>query len=204
MKKWFKLLGALVFFAGCFMLLGSQLGMTGNVISEWTGSVTSFLSVIVIVGGVLVMMVSKDEGDLEKELLMRSEQHPKFLPKPPSESPDYIGLFKDLYHQEDIEVFISKKALERAKKDRTVRENRKKYVNEIRRIFQNPLQRPQHPIGEFRVSPRGKNKFRIAWHYDILKKQLFIDDLLYHINDKDYTDNWNDKAEKGEITRQNL
>ncbi len=65
MKKWFKLFGALVFFAGCFMLLGSELIMTGNVISEKTGNLTSILSIIVIIGGILVMSWRKDSEDLE-------------------------------------------------------------------------------------------------------------------------------------------
>jgi len=98
-----------------------------------------------------------------------------------------------------LEVFISNKALEKSEKDKTVEANLSKYRNEIRMVAADPLHRPQERIGEFQVSPKLNTKYRIAWHHDRRDNRLYVDDLLYHVTDKDYDGKWNKKAAKGEI-----
>ncbi len=101
-----------------------------------------------------------------------------------------------------LEVLISNKAVERSRRDRTVKSNLKQYRKEIEMIMANPRLRPQEILGEFHVSPRGHKDIRIAWHYDSSNNILYVDDLLYHVRANQYVDNWNDKAKKRIITKQ--
>lgn len=100
------------------------------------------------------------------------------------------------------EVLISKQAIDRSEKDNYIIRNTRDYINEIDRISQLPLSRPAEKIGDFKVSPRGNKKIRVAWRY---KKNpdgsetVFIDDLLYHVTSDNYVDNWIDKARDGDI-----
>jgi len=55
-----KFIGAFLFLVGVIMLSASQSGITGNIISDRTGAVGSILSLVLIVGG-LVVMVKGDE-----------------------------------------------------------------------------------------------------------------------------------------------
>jgi len=98
--------------------------------------------------------------------------------------------------KKDLEIFISRAAIERSQKDSRVRHETRRFVAEIERIAANPEARPQELIGKFHVSPRGRSGggIRVAWHYDKENNRLYIDDLLYHITEKKYVDDWTKKA----------
>ncbi|MCX8194047.1 MAG: hypothetical protein N3G19_01665 [Candidatus Pacearchaeota archaeon] len=98
-----------------------------------------------------------------------------------------------------MKIFISKKALERAKKDKYVKEHLNEYMKEINMLTASQLKRPTERIGEFNVTPRGGRKERIAWHRE--GDDLYIDDFLYHERGEDYVDKWNIKARIGKIKR---
>jgi len=101
-----------------------------------------------------------------------------------------------------VQIKIHKKAIQRAKKDKTVRNNLTRYLNEIKKIAQNPLDRPKEQMEDFFVSPQGNIFLRIPWYYDSKKNTLYIYDLLYHTKEGNYTDNWNLKVRQGKIKRQ--
>lgn len=98
---------------------------------------------------------------------------------------------------------ISQKALERAKKDRYVKENRKRYIAEITYLMAAGLQRPSERIADFNLSPRGGKKERVAWHYAVDEKNdtliIYVDDLLYHVRSNSFVDNWPEKVRAGTI-----
>ncbi len=58
---------------------------------------------------------------------------------------------------------------------------------------------------DFNVSPRGHEKRRIAWHFLLEEETIivFIDDLLYHVTESAYIDNWNIKVRQKQITIKN-
>ena len=60
-----------MFFTGIFILVSSQSGMTGNVVSERVSSVSSILSLVLIVGGILFMAEGREkkEGNLAQKIL---------------------------------------------------------------------------------------------------------------------------------------
>lgn len=99
-----------------------------------------------------------------------------------------------------MKVFISKKALERSKKDKFIKENLDKYIKEINMLIASQLKRPTEKIGEFNITPRGSRKERLAWHRE--GDELYIDDFLYHEKGEDYVDKWNIKARIGKIKRE--
>lgn len=107
-----------------------------------------------------------------------------------------------------VKIYISKKALERAKKDRIISGNLKRYAHEITLIAEElsalKSVKGKEKIGEFTVSPKHHhNKFRVAWKRSKGKDggdAVYICDLLYHIDDKNYTDHWNRRAAEGRIT----
>jgi len=105
----------------------------------------------------------------------------------------------------EINILISEQALNRLKKDRFVSQNKKWYDRQVRLIATAPAARPTEGIGGFKISPRGHEKRRIAWHFIFAKNTIviFIDDLLYHTAESRYIDNWNYKAQNGTITLKN-
>jgi len=105
----------------------------------------------------------------------------------------------------ETQVFISKQAMERAKKDRFIKQNQRWYDHQIRMIKSTPLARPLEKIGDFNVTPRGHEKRRIAWHFEIKGEVILISivDLLYHITEDKYVNNWNIKAVTKQITLRN-
>ena len=99
---------------------------------------------------------------------------------------------------------ISRKALDRAEKDDSIRRRWNKFANEIEMIARNPEERPREKIGDFLVSPRGYGGSaapRIAWTFDSSTNTLTVYDLLYHVDSQRYVDNWNHQARDGRITR---
>ncbi len=102
----------------------------------------------------------------------------------------------------ETKIFISRKALERLKKDKFVRENRKWYNQQIFLISQDPFHRPSERIGHFIVAPRGHEIKRIAYHFEMNDKfiLIYIDDFLYHKSDTRYVDNWNEKVNNKQIS----
>jgi len=104
----------------------------------------------------------------------------------------------------NIIIFISEQALERLKKDKYIKNNKKEYNNEIIRIRDSLLNRPKEVIGKFLISPRGEKNIRVAWHIEYNKSKdttiIYIDDLLYHIKEGIYIDKWNEKARKNLIS----
>ncbi len=168
----FKLLSALSLILGAFLLFSSQTGLTGAVIGNERVGSIGSIIGIILIIGGVLGVMVSEEGDLEREV------------KGP------------------IKILISETALKRSKKDKRIMNDKKRYINEIIRISKNPRERPQEIIGEFKVSPKGNNPLRVAWDYEAEQNILEIYDFLYHINDKDYTDYWNKKAEKKEITKQ--
>jgi len=164
-------MGFVFLITGAVFLINSFSSLTGFVIIEKVSrNVSSIASLIFVFISVLLFIVSQKPKKLEKIVL------------------------------------ISKQARERSKKDVRVKQNMKKYADEIRLIFGDSLHRPQEIVGNFHVSPRSKAKggIRVAWHRKIDKEQgkeiIYIDDFLYHINNRDYVDFWNRKASRGEIT----
>ncbi|MBI5804297.1 DUF308 domain-containing protein [Candidatus Pacearchaeota archaeon] len=101
--------------------------------------------------------------------------------------------------ESDLEIFISRKALERSKKDTFVRTNLRSYMNEIKMIAANPEGRPQERIGDFKVSPRSHKNIRVAWHYSPSENRLYVDDLLYHRKEGQYIEDWNNKARNRKV-----
>ncbi|MBU2496966.1 MAG: hypothetical protein KJ767_02825, partial [Nanoarchaeota archaeon] len=95
-----------------------------------------------------------------------------------------ILLFISSQEHKNLEkiVLISKQAREKNEKDARIKQNMKRYVDEIRMIQADPTHRPQEIIGQFHVSPRSKAKggIRIAWHRRIDEEQgkeiIYIDD----------------------------
>lgn len=104
-----------------------------------------------------------------------------------------------------VEVRDSLQAREHVKRDNFVRSNKKRYNNEIIMIALSNGDRPVERIGDFLISPRGHSKIRVAWHKEFNSKTdtliIYIDDLLYHITDTDYVDNWDHKARIGKINK---
>lgn len=105
-------------------------------------------------------------------------------------------------------IYVSNEAMERALDDKTIFNNFIKYQEEIDRIARYAKQGHYKGsrIGDFRVAPKGRDpkgekKPRIAWKYDEKKDELKIFDMLYHINDKDYTDFWNIEAANNRIKK---
>lgn len=99
-----------------------------------------------------------------------------------------------------MKVFISRKALDRSKKNKFVKEHLREYMKEIDMLVASQLKRPTERIGEFNVTPRGDKKERVAWHRE--GEDLYVDDFLYHEKDEDYVDKWNIKARIGKIKRE--
>lgn len=101
-----------------------------------------------------------------------------------------------------LEIMISRKAIERVKKDKTAEGYLDKYANEIEQIAKHPEVREKgyHAIGEFRMSPTGHRPIRVAWHYDKNTNTLYVDDVLYKTGQKRYVDRWDEKVSKREIT----
>ena len=98
--------------------------------------------------------------------------------------------------EKEVYILISKQALDRIKNDRFVKQNRNWYESQIIMLGKAPFERPKERLGNFNVSPRGHEKRRIAWHLEIKENTIiiFIDDLLYHITEDKYVENWNIKV----------
>jgi len=63
-----KILGAFSFLVGIILLISSQSGITGNVVGERADAVSSILSLVLIIGGiVLIAYSSRDFGDFYKD-----------------------------------------------------------------------------------------------------------------------------------------
>lgn len=107
----------------------------------------------------------------------------------------------------NVEIFISKQALERLKKDRFVKANKKFYNNEILMIRDSEGTRPVETIGKFKVSPRGHKKIRVVWYFEYDSKKdtliIYIADLVYHIKEGVYVNQWNKRARTGDISLKN-
>ena len=105
----------------------------------------------------------------------------------------------------NVEVFISEQARDRLRKDKTVKDKKKKYIQQIGLIAAAPLTWQRERIGKFLVSPQGyggPGVIRIAWHFEMDEGniEIYIDDLLYHKKNSDYVDRWNHRAREGTIT----
>lgn len=103
----------------------------------------------------------------------------------------------------NVKTLISVQALERSKRDAYIKNNWKRYRQEILMLGASGGNRPAEKIGDFYVSPRGHVRHRIAWHFTINNetntKIIYVDDVLYKISDSDYVDNWADKARQRTI-----
>lgn len=102
-----------------------------------------------------------------------------------------------------VKLFISNVALSREKRDRHIIEEFKHYAHEIQMIVNELSSRHQEMIGHFRISPRGHNENRVAWHMDEAGDytEVFIDDLLKHKN-MHYTCHWDEKVRDGRVSRE--
>ena len=170
----FLILGAVLVY---FSLARDSVGITGNVINALLENSGSFVGSYVGLAFVLfgvVLVLMSSKGDQRE----------------PSRS--------------SLAIFISNKALERARSDGRIANNKGLYLDEIRLIAADPFHRPQERIGEFSVSPRERAKggLRVAWHYDRGANRLYIDDLLYHTTQRDYVDNWNKVAGNRRIKKE--
>lgn len=103
--------------------------------------------------------------------------------------------------EQEIQTIVSKQALERFSKDKFLKQNRNWYNKQIILLVESRLNRPTERIGDFNITPRGHEKKRIAWHFEVREETitLFIDGLLYHVIENKYVDNWNIKAANKEI-----
>lgn len=103
----------------------------------------------------------------------------------------------------NAKVLISKQALDRAKRDKYIQNNKDSYTREIYMIQSSYAGRPREVIRKFLISPRGGKKIRVAWFFEYNKRLdtifIYIADLLYHITDKYYVDKWNEKVKTGRI-----
>lgn len=115
---------------------------------------------------------------------------------------------EEIVKKTEVQFYISNKAIERAMSDKYIKYNLKRYEKLIDTLKNHLLGGHTYQterMGEFNVSPQGHKKDRIAWHVRSEKsgdkeiRKVYIDDLLYHINDKDYVDKWNRKAANYEI-----
>ena len=155
------------------VLLAQGFSITGfAVLGDIGGGVGRIIGVCLILGG--IALLSFDRG--ASSLLERS-----------------VGT------SAETRVVISNIALDRMRKDKTIKSMLPKFMKEIEMIKTNPLARPKEKIGEFLVSPHGRNPVRVAWHYDHNSKTVYIDDLRYHVTEKDYDGKWNKKARQGEV-----
>ena len=70
-------------------------------------------------------------------------------------------------------------------------------------IIKSVLDFQKERLGDFWVSPRGRKKERIAWHFSIDHKEkkiyLYIDDFFYH-KERSYIEEWDVKAANRKIT----
>ena len=60
--KFKRSVGAFMFLIGTFMLISSQSGITGNVVSEIVDSMSSVFGLILIIGGLVLMVGGKGKG----------------------------------------------------------------------------------------------------------------------------------------------
>ncbi|MFW6014414.1 MAG: hypothetical protein ACOCQG_04535 [Candidatus Nanoarchaeia archaeon] len=190
-KKNYKFFSLVFFLTGGIILLCSKITITGAVIGlpDFRSNFTSLLGILLVATSALIYA----EGRLE-DLFTHNYGKDKY----------YQGLKQHLQKEyeekgpeKEREVFISRKAEKATHKDHYIREHLGTYIKEIDKIIENPLERQQELIGDFRISPQGHKKERIAWRYEVDDKgteKIFIDDLLYHIDDKDYKNKWNKKA----------
>ncbi len=104
--------------------------------------------------------------------------------------------------KKSIKIKISKKAVGQIKEKLPTRPRIREYLEEIRMIAANPLQRRHETAGRFNISPSYKIKIGIivAWHYDKKTDTLFVDDLLYR--EKEDKCEWEKKAAKGKIMQE--
>jgi len=156
------------------LILMFNLTITGATIGSFTKISSNIIAIAFLIGGLGLFLSKKKKESLEEKV--QTNEPPK--------------------------IKLSKKARQRARKDKTVRNNLTKYFGEIKKIAQNPLNRPREQIGEFQVSPQGQIFLRIPWYYDSKTNTLYIYDFLYHTKEKNYTDNWNIKVKQGKIKRQ--
>lgn len=190
-NKNYKFFSLMFFLAGAMILISPKITITGAFIglTDFTNSFTTILGILLVATSALIYA----EGRLEDLFTHNYEK-----------DEDYQSLkhrlqkeFEEKGPETEREVFISKKAEKAAYKDPYIRNNLKKYKKEIAKIIEDPLERQQELIGDFRVSPQGHKKERIAWRYENDNngnERIFIDDLLYHVDDKNYNHRWNKKA----------
>lgn len=176
MKRVLVFLGTLSFVWGALLISFSFSGLTGFAISSDNSGIYSVFGLSLIIGGLILVFTGAREessGGLEKGV-----------------------------ETEQPRIVMSETARKKLVKDNFVRANKKKYMQEIEKIANNPNARPQELIGEFHVSPRGANQIRIAWHTGG-DGTLYVDDLLYHTDQLAYSGDFNHKARRKEITRRN-
>jgi len=108
-----------------------------------------------------------------------------------------------------LNVYISQKALDRADRDETVKDNISRYFHEVRMLVREieslNAAKDSEKIGEFKVSPKHHhNKFRVVWFRakdHLGKEALYICDFIYHTSDKKYVSDWASRAEAGTLKR---
>lgn len=165
-----QIIGLLLFVLGIFLIINSA-SITGfAIIKQVNFEIPKILGLVFIISGIF-MMLAREKVKIPLEKI----------------------------------VLISKQAQERSEKDPRVRENMQRYAKEIEMIKADPEHRQQEMIGSFHVSPRSGtgSGIRVAWHRttdtENNREIIYIDDFLYHINDKDYVGRWNKKAGSGKI-----
>jgi len=171
MKRMLRFFGWIFLLAGIILAVNSFSGITGFAVFEGVDKRAGSVIGISLIVGGLILILAERREESKE--------------------------------RKDITILISRKAIDRSKRDNRIRQDISRYVHEIEMIKADPSIRGQKMIGEFHVSPRSKTAGgdRVAWHFDRSSNTLYIDDLLYHINDKDYVDKWNRKAANGKIKR---
>lgn len=98
-----KIIGAIMFFAGIFMLVSSQSGMTGNVINEGISGISSILGLIFIVGS-LGLIISKKEEKIS-DLEMMSKKPDEYV----NAQNKLGGILKEFQNDEIIKKYFLQK-----------------------------------------------------------------------------------------------
>ncbi len=198
---------------------------TGAVVGT-SAELTTFWSLILVVGGVLGITMTGLEDRVERDAQVRSYWHHLRREDPTVTYEDAQRRFnaemitRHTPARPALEpagpapsaasprVFISNKALMRFGSDAYVNEHAQRYHEEIARIIESQDAlgaRQTERIGKFNVSPLGRSTrrgIRVAWHVEHIdgKSVICIDDLLYHEKEGKYVDNWNTKARHGDVT----
>lgn len=166
----------------------SAVSLTGYVVlGDLSASLKSVLGLSFFIGGLLVCMAGRGMQRKPLDWMTITDADRARFPDRPFPR-----------------VFVSGEAIDRLERDPEAQRLSGNYFSHILSLAQqlkvNPAVTGQtEVIGAFKVSPRGDAKHRVAWGYNTKANTLLIYDLLYHVSQGGYVDDWANRARKGEI-----